>query len=266
MPRRARKRRQIPAADRGSRPDPLQAGVRRRDLRGSALARARLGRSRCWSSRSARRLMPARSTDLRARGLAYACFCTRADIAQSLTAPHGDAATSYPGHLPRRCPTIPSGARRRRIAGGSIRPRRSRLAGLAQLARSRRRAASAATADDIGDAILARKDAPASYHLSCVVDDAASGVTMVVRGADLRASTPIQRLLQAAARPARADLSAPSRSSPMTTAAASPSATSRRRSPRCARAASTGRRSPRNCSRGKLPLWLSASGRLNRPP
>jgi glutamyl-Q tRNA(Asp) synthetase len=34
---------------------------------------------------------------LRARGLAYACFCTRADIAQSLTAPHGDAATSYPG-------------------------------------------------------------------------------------------------------------------------------------------------------------------------
>ena len=49
---------------------------------------------------------------------------------------------------------------------------------------------------DIGDAILARKDAPASYHLSCVVDDAASGVTMVVRGADLRASTPVQRLLQ----------------------------------------------------------------------
>ena len=36
----------------------------------------------------------------------------------------------------------------------------------------------------------------ASYHLSCVVDDAASGVTLVVRGADLRASTPIQRLLQ----------------------------------------------------------------------
>lgn len=38
--------------------------------------------------------------------------------------------------------------------------------------------------------------APASYHLACVVDDAASGVTLVVRGADLRPSTPIQRLLQ----------------------------------------------------------------------
>ena len=35
--------------------------------------------------------------ELRARSLVYPCFCTRADIAQSLTAPHGDAATSYPG-------------------------------------------------------------------------------------------------------------------------------------------------------------------------
>src|SRR4029079_5503815 len=54
-----------------------------------------------------------------------------------------------------------------------------------------------AKAEEIGDAILARKDAPASYHLSCVVDDAASGVTLVVRGAELRPSTPVQRLLQA---------------------------------------------------------------------
>ena len=47
------------------------------------------------------------------------------------------------------------------------------------------------------DEILARKDAPATYHLACVADDAASGVTLVVRAADLRSSTPIQRLLQA---------------------------------------------------------------------
>jgi glutamyl-Q tRNA(Asp) synthetase len=52
-------------------------------------------------------------------------------------------------------------------------------------------------AADIDDVILARKDAPAAYHLACVVDDAASGMTIVVRGADLRPSTPIQRLLQA---------------------------------------------------------------------
>ncbi|WP_398286817.1 glutamate--tRNA ligase family protein [Sphingomonas daechungensis] len=49
---------------------------------------------------------------------------------------------------------------------------------------------------EVDDVILARKDAPASYHLACVVDDAASGVSLVVRGADLRSSTPVQRLLQ----------------------------------------------------------------------
>ena len=49
---------------------------------------------------------------------------------------------------------------------------------------------------DFDDVILARKDAPSAYHLACVVDDAESSVTLVTRGADLRASTPVQRLLQ----------------------------------------------------------------------
>jgi glutamyl-Q tRNA(Asp) synthetase len=49
---------------------------------------------------------------------------------------------------------------------------------------------------DFDDVILARKDAPAAYHLACVVDDAASGMTLVTRAADLRSSTPVQRLLQ----------------------------------------------------------------------
>ncbi len=47
-----------------------------------------------------------------------------------------------------------------------------------------------------GDVILARKDFPASYHLAVVVDDAAQGVTDVVRGQDLFHSTSIHRLLQ----------------------------------------------------------------------
>src|SRR3954469_16960 len=46
---------------------------------------------------------------LKAQGLAFACFCTRADIAQSLTAPHGDAATSYPG----TCRDLPDDPERR---------------------------------------------------------------------------------------------------------------------------------------------------------
>ena len=48
-----------------------------------------------------------------------------------------------------------------------------------------------------GDVILARKDAPASYHLAVTVDDAAQAVTDVVRGVDLFAATDMHRLLQA---------------------------------------------------------------------
>jgi glutamyl-Q tRNA(Asp) synthetase len=48
-----------------------------------------------------------------------------------------------------------------------------------------------------GDVILARKDVPGSYHLSVVVDDAAQGVTDVVRGRDLFHATSVHRLLQA---------------------------------------------------------------------
>jgi glutamyl-Q tRNA(Asp) synthetase len=48
-----------------------------------------------------------------------------------------------------------------------------------------------------GDVILARKETPTSYHLAVAVDDAAQGVTEVVRGRDLFHSTSVHRLLQA---------------------------------------------------------------------
>ncbi|HUG62726.1 MAG TPA: tRNA glutamyl-Q(34) synthetase GluQRS, partial [Methylomirabilota bacterium] len=47
-----------------------------------------------------------------------------------------------------------------------------------------------------GDVLLARKDAPASYHVAVVVDDALQGVTDVIRGVDLFHATSIHRLLQ----------------------------------------------------------------------
>jgi len=47
-----------------------------------------------------------------------------------------------------------------------------------------------------GDVVIARKEIPASYHLSVVVDDALQGVTHVVRGRDLFRATGIHRLLQ----------------------------------------------------------------------
>jgi glutamyl-Q tRNA(Asp) synthetase len=48
-----------------------------------------------------------------------------------------------------------------------------------------------------GDVVLWRWDAPSSYHLSVVMDDALQGVTHVVRGLDLMPATPVHRLLQA---------------------------------------------------------------------
>ncbi|WP_309661791.1 tRNA glutamyl-Q(34) synthetase GluQRS [Sphingomonas sp.] len=131
---------------------------------------------------------------LQDRGLVYPCFCTRADIAASLTAPHGDAGPSYPG----TCCGLADDPARRGTTPHSWRLDGSKalaIAGLPSWIEEDGRSFTAKT-DEIGDAILARKDAPASYHLSCVVDDADSGVTLVVRGADLRPATPIQRLLQ----------------------------------------------------------------------
>jgi glutamyl-Q tRNA(Asp) synthetase len=131
---------------------------------------------------------------LRSPGLAYACFCTRADIAQSLTAPHGDAATSYPG----TCRNLPDDPERRASTPHCWRLDSAKAMDLSGLLSWAEDDGTRFTAreQDIGDAILARKDAPASYHLACVVDDAASGVTLVVRGVDLRPSTGVQRLLQ----------------------------------------------------------------------
>jgi len=132
---------------------------------------------------------------LRADGLVYPCFCTRSDIAAALSAPHGKAHARYPG----TCRGLADDPERRASTPHSWRLDSAKAiarAGLPSWTEKDGRR-SAASADDIDDEILARKDAPASYHLACVVDDAASGVTLVVRGADLRASTPVQRLLQA---------------------------------------------------------------------
>ena len=132
---------------------------------------------------------------LRAQGLIFACFCTRADIAAALEAPHGPAAAHYPG----TCRALPDDPDRRASTPHCWRldsVKALHLAGFACWTEEDGRRFTSAPAD-FDDAILARKDAPAAYHLACVVDDAASGVTLVVRGTDLRSSTPVQRLLQA---------------------------------------------------------------------
>ena len=131
---------------------------------------------------------------LRGCGLVYPCFCTRADIAAALEAPHGPAGAHYPG----TCRGLADDPERRAAQPHSWRLDAAKaldLAGLPSWTEHDGREFASAC-EDFDDAILARKDAPAAYHVACVVDDAASGVTAVVRAADLRSSTPIQRLQQ----------------------------------------------------------------------
>lgn len=136
---------------------------------------------------------------LRERGLLYPCFCTRADIAARLSAPHGPDGPVYPG----TCRGLPPDPARLAATPHSWRIDMARAlaavpGGAAALGWDDAFAGHVA-ADPAahGDVILARKDAPASYHLAVTVDDAAQGVTHVVRGADLFAATHVHRLLQA---------------------------------------------------------------------
>lgn len=135
--------------------------------------------------------------DLRRHGLVYPCFCTRADIAASLSAPHGPSGVLYPS----TCRNLPAAERERRTAGEPHCWRLDMARAVAEtgelvweeMGQGLRTADSRAH----GDIVLARKDAPASYHLASTLDDAAMGVTHVIRGADLIASTDVHRLLQA---------------------------------------------------------------------
>ncbi len=140
---------------------------------------------------------------LLARGLLYPCFCTRADIARevaaSASAPHGPDGPLYPG----TCRSLSAAAREARMARGEphvLRLHMERALAVAppdlsfeELGEGRRRC----DPGRFGDAVLARKDAPASYHLCVTHDDALAGVTLVTRGEDLKPATDLHRLIQA---------------------------------------------------------------------
>jgi len=141
---------------------------------------------------------------LEAMGLVYTAFESRAEIAALATGRDPDGAPLYPG----TAKTMTAAERNERIASGA--PYALRLDMAAALARVPRLAweetgagpsgeTGTVVADPAawGDVILARKDTPTSYHLAVVVDDAAQGVTDVVRGRDLFHATSVHRLLHA---------------------------------------------------------------------
>ncbi len=137
---------------------------------------------------------------LKAQDLVYPCFCTRsaiaAEIAASASAPHGPDGPHYPG----TCRRLGKAERQSRIESEphAWRLDVARASGLAgPLVWRDGEERIVGNPGSFGDVVLARKDAPTSYHLAVTVDDAAQGVTDVVRGRDLFASTHVHRLLQA---------------------------------------------------------------------
>lgn len=127
---------------------------------------------------------------LRVAGRVYECFCTRREIREAASAPHGDLPEgAYPG----TCRTLTAARRAEHLAAGRAPALRLRAEGerftVDDLIAGRYEGAS----DDV---VLQRNDGVPAYNLAVVVDDAAQGVTHVVRGDDLLSSTPRQRLLQ----------------------------------------------------------------------
>jgi glutamyl-Q tRNA(Asp) synthetase len=150
-------------------------------------------------------------------GLVYPSFESRAEIARLVA--ERDRGGPWPRD-PDGVPLYPDGGRslpaderRRRVEAGD--PFALRLDIAAAVALVRRRGGApldwtetgagpngetgAVAADPVawGDVVLARREAPTSYHLSVVVDDAHQGITDVVRGQDLFHATSVHRLLHA---------------------------------------------------------------------
>ena len=115
----------------------------------------------------------------------YLCGCSRREIADSAVSLATDGAQVYPGTCRAGLP-----------AGKSARALRIRVAGTVTL---RDRVQGELTQDlerEVGDFVLRRADGQFAYQLAVVVDDAAQGISDVVRGADLLESTPRQIYLQ----------------------------------------------------------------------
>jgi len=126
---------------------------------------------------------------LDAAGLLYPCYCTRAEIREAASAPHGPAPEgAYPG----TCRSLSSAQRAERERTG--RPPALRLnAGAARVSFVDRVLGNYEGVVD--DLVVRRNDGAVAYNLAVVVDDADQAIGEVVRGADLLETTPRQLLL-----------------------------------------------------------------------
>ncbi len=128
---------------------------------------------------------------LQNKGLVYSCFCSRADL-HAASAPHRGEKFVYPG----TCKNLTDEQRKERVltrkpAQRLIVP--DAVYAFADLVQGDYRQN---LATECGDFLVQRSDQAFAYQLAVVVDDAAQGVTSVVRGVDLLCSTPQQLYLQ----------------------------------------------------------------------
>jgi glutamyl-tRNA synthetase len=122
-------------------------------------------------------------------GHLYPCYCTRAEIRASASAPHGiPAADRYPG----TCRKLTAAERAEREAVGRPPALRVRAEGALVAFEDRLLGRCEEKVDDF---VIRRNDGAPAYQLAVTIDDAAQGVGEVVRGADLVDSTPRQLLL-----------------------------------------------------------------------
>ena len=119
-------------------------------------------------------------------GLAYGCACSRKEIADSASRPAIDGGLAYPGTCRNGLPADRTArAWRLRVSTAPV-GFDDRLQGHVEQQLER----------DVGDFVLLRADGLFAYQLAVTVDDEFQGITDIVRGADLLASTPRQIWLQ----------------------------------------------------------------------
>jgi glutamyl-tRNA synthetase len=126
-----------------------------------------------------------------ARGKAYPCVCSRKDIEEATRAPHGDEGAIYPGTCRGRFATFAEAA----DFAGSPPSLRFRFDDAPMSFHDEIAGDIRVNPADLGDFVLWRRDGLPSYQLAVACDDAAMGVTQVLRGRDLILSTARQLAL-----------------------------------------------------------------------
>ncbi|MFM8980806.1 MAG: tRNA glutamyl-Q(34) synthetase GluQRS [Planctomycetia bacterium] len=140
-------------------------------------------------------LYAAAAERLRAQGLAYPCTCTRKEVEEAASAPHGAEGPRYPGTCRGRWSTL---AEAEAATGKPACLRLVVAAGAERFTDLLYGPQAVDVAAETGDFVIHRNSGVAAYQLATVVDDAASGADLVLRASDLLPSTARQRLLQRA--------------------------------------------------------------------